>query len=113
EPRAVSELVSVYAFLDAEIANAPKQAGIPPASYEAASKAMREHVERNQRWLKGGGTIAESAGRVRAQAQILLFDLLPEGTTRRIDAADRLGLEGSRKQMLTEWGVLLEDAGRL
>lgn len=113
EPRALSELFAIYSFLDTEIANAPKQAGIPVASYEAASKAMRDHVERNPRWLKGDGSIAETGGRVRAQAQTLLFDLLPEGTTRRIDAADRLGLKGVRRQMLSDWGILLADAGKL
>jgi hypothetical protein len=113
EPRAISELVSIYSFLDAEIANAPKQAGIPVASYEAASKAMRDHVEKNPRWLKGDGAIAETGGRVRAQAQVLLFDLLPEGTTRKVDAADRLGLKGSRRQILSDWGILLADAGKI
>lgn len=113
EPKAVSELIAIYSFLDAEIANAPKQSGIPVASYEAASKAMRDHVEKNPRWLKGDGAIAESGGRVRAQGQTLLFDLLPEGTTRKIDAADRLGLKGSRRQILSDWGILLEDAGKI
>lgn len=113
EPRAISELVSLYAFLDTEVANAPKQAGIPVASYEAASKAMRDHVEKNPRWLKGDGAIAESGGRVRAQAQTLLFDLLPEVTTRKVDAADRLGLKGSRRQILIDWGILVEDGGKI
>src|SRR5688572_23837248 len=34
EPRAIAELISIYAFLDTEIANASKQAGVPVASYE-------------------------------------------------------------------------------
>jgi len=112
EPRAIAELVSIYSFLDGEIANA-RTSGIPPASYESASKAVREHVEKNSRWLKGDGVIAESAGRVRAEGQVLLFDMLPEGGSRRVDAADRLGLKGARRQMLTDWGVLLEDAGKV
>jgi hypothetical protein len=113
EPRAIAELIAIYSFLDTEIANAPKQAGIPVASYEAASKAMRDHVEKNPRWLKGDGAIAESGGRVRAQGQVLLLDLLPEGTTRKVEAADRLGLKGSRRQILSDWGILLEDAGKI
>lgn len=121
EPRALGELVAIYAFLDGEIANAGRptmashdaHAGIPAASYEAASKAVRDHVEQNQRWLKGDGAIPEAAGRVRAQAQVLLVDMLPDGTTRRVDAADRLALKGARRQMLTEWGVLFADAGKL
>lgn len=113
EPRAITELISLYAFLDTEIANAPKQSGIPVASYEAASKSMRNHVEKNPRWLKGDGAIAETGGRVRAQAQVLLLDLLPEGTTRKLDAADRLGLKGSRRQILSDWGIILADAGKI
>jgi len=113
EPRAVAELVAIYSFLETEIANAPKQAGIPVASYEAASAAMRAHVDTNQRWLRGDGAIGEPAARVRAQAQVLLFDLLPEGTTRKVDAADRLALKGARRQMLIDWGILLADSGRM
>lgn len=121
EPRAVAELVSLYGFLDSAIANAGRptaashdaNAGIPAASYESASKAMRDHVERNPRWLKGDGPIAESVGRVRAQAQALLLDMLPDGLTRRVDAADRLDLKGARRRMLMDWGVLFADAGKL
>jgi hypothetical protein len=63
--------------------------------------------------LKGDGAVAESLGRVRAQAQAALVDMLPDGLTRRVDASDRLGLKGARRQMLTEWGILLQDAGKL
>ncbi len=55
----------------------------------------------------------ESVGRVRAQAQIALLDMLPDGLTRRVDAVERLGLKGSRRQMLIEWGILVQDAGKL
>ncbi|MBX3192277.1 MAG: hypothetical protein KF819_35130, partial [Labilithrix sp.] len=121
EPRAIAELVSIYAFLDGAIANAGRptlaahdpNAGISAATYEECSKAMREHVDRNARWLKGDGVMPESVGRVRAQAQTALFDMLPDGLTRRVDAADRLGLKGARRQILTDWGILLADAGKL
>lgn len=121
EPRAIDELIAIYGFLDGEIANAghpttdshDAHAGIPKASYEAASKAVRDHVEQHPQWLKGAGTIPESVGRVRAQAQALLLDLLPDGLTRRVDAADRLGLTGARRRMLVEWGTLFADAGKL
>jgi hypothetical protein len=121
EPRALAELVAIYAFLDGTIANAghptsaahDASAGIPAATYEECAKELAAHVERNARWLKGDGALAEGAGRVRAQAQVALFDMLPDGLTRRVDAADRLGLKGARRQMLTEWGILLADAGKL
>jgi hypothetical protein len=121
EPRAIGELVAIYAFLDGTIANAGRptlaahdaSAGISAATYEDCSKELREHVERNARWLKGDGAVAESVGRVRAQAQVALLDMLPDGLTRRVDAADRLALKGARRQILTDWGILLQDAGKL
>ena len=121
EPRAIGELIAIYAFLDGTISNAGRptaaahdpNAGISAAAYEDCSKEMRDHVERNARWLKGNGAIAESVGRVRAQAQIALIDMLPDGITRRVDASDRLGLKGARRQILTDWGILLQDAGKL
>ncbi|MEA2747014.1 MAG: hypothetical protein QOI41_1157 [Myxococcales bacterium] len=121
EPRAIGELVAIYAFLDGTIANAGRptlaahdaSAGISAAAYELCSKELRDHVDHNARWLKGDGAVAESLGRVRAQAQAALLDMLPDGLTRRVDASDRLGLKGARRQMLTDWGVLLQDAGKL
>ncbi len=114
EARAAAELIAIYMFLDDRIANAPRPAsGIPTAAYEDCSKTMRDHLESNARWLKGDGQVGEGAARVRAQAQVLLFDMLPDVTTRRVDAADRLGLKGARRQMLTDWGILFEDAGKL
>jgi hypothetical protein len=121
EPRAIAELIAIYAFLDGTIANAGRptfaahdaSAGISAAAYDDCSKVLRDHVERNARWLKGDGVVAETLGRVRAQAQAALLDMLPDGITRRVDAADRLGLQGARRQILTEWGILLADAGKL
>ncbi len=121
EPRAVAELVAIYGFIDGTIANAGKpsatahdpNAGIPAATYEDCSKALRDHVDKNARWLKGEGPIPESTGRVRAQAQIALADMLPDGVTRRVDAADRIGIKGARRQILTDWGILLADAGKV
>jgi hypothetical protein len=121
EPRAINELVAIYAFLDGTIANAGRPtlaahdatAGVSAAAYDQCSKELRDHVDHNARWLKGDGAVAESLGRVRAQAQAALLDMLPDGLTRRVDASDRLGLKGARRQMLTEWGILLQDAGKL
>ena len=121
EPRAIAELVAIYAFLDGTVANAGRptlaahdpSSGISAAAYDDCSKELRDHVERNARWLKGEGAVAETLGRVRAQAQAALLDMLPDGTTRRVDAADRLGLQGARRQILTEWGILFADAGKL
>ena len=121
EPRAIQELVAIYGWLDATIANAGKptstahdgSAGIPPATYEECSKVLRAHIERQARWLKGDGAVPDAIGRLRAQAQVTLVDMLPDGLTRRVDAADRLALTGARRTMLTDWGILFADAGKL
>lgn len=121
EPRAAQELVAIYGWLDSVIANAGSpttsshdaNAGIPAATYEECSKALRDHVDHNARWLKGDGPLPESVGRLRAQAQMALVDMLPDGLTRRVDASDRLGLSGARRAMLTEWGVLFADTGKI
>jgi hypothetical protein len=121
EPAAISELVAIYGWLDSVIANAGKptstahdpSAGIPAATYEECSKALRDHVEQNARWLKGDGAIPGAAVRVRAQAQVALVDMLPDGLTRRVLAADRLGLKSARRALLSDYGVLLEDSGKI
>ena len=121
ELNALAELAAIYTFLDTAIANAGRPtaaahdgtAGISAAAYDESSKALRDHLERNARWLKGEGVVPESVGRLRAQAQVALLDMLPDGLTRRVDAAERLGLTGARRQMLIEWGILLQDAGKL
>lgn len=121
EPRAVQELVAIYGWLDGTIANAGKPtatahdsaAGIPAATYEECSKILRDHIDQNARWLKGASPIPDSVSRLRAQAQMALVDMLPDGLTRRVDAADRLGLSGARRTMLTDWGILFADAGKL
>lgn len=120
EPAAIAELVAIYTFLDGAIANAGRptldahdaNSGISSAAYGECSKALRDHLDRNARWLKGDSVVAESVGRVRAQAQAALLDMLPDGLTRRVDAVDRLGLKGARRQMLIDWGILLQDAGK-
>lgn len=121
EPRALGELAAIYAFVDGAIANAGKPtssahdpaAALAPATYEECAKALRDHIDRNARWLKGDAALPESAVRVRTQAQVALVDMLPDGLTRRIDAADRLALKGARRQILTDWGILVADGGKL
>lgn len=118
---AVAELVALYAWLDGNLANAGTPtatahdagSGLTPATYEECSKLLKDHVEKNPKWLKGDMGIPDHTARVRAQAQITLVDMMPDGLTRRVEAASRLGLNGPRKQMLTDWGVLFADAGKL
>jgi hypothetical protein len=110
EPKAIAELVGIYGFLDGVIANGGRSS-IPVATYEQFAKACREHVDRNARWIKGDGALPPGVVRVRAQAQVALIDMLPDGTTKRVEAADRLGLKGARRALLSEQGVLFADNG--
>jgi hypothetical protein len=119
--RGHGELVALYGFLDSTIANAGNPtaashdglAGISPATYDECSKVIKDHIEKNAKYLKGADAIPEPMARIRAQAQSLVIDMMPDGLTRRVEAADRLGLKGARKTMLTEWGVLFQDAGKM
>lgn len=121
DARANEELGRIYAFLGGEIANAGKPTetmhdaniGIPPATYEECAKALRAHLDRHASWLKGAGSVTALAARTRAQAQAAYVDMLPDGLTRFVDAADRLGLQGARRKLLAESHVLLADDGAL
>lgn len=121
EPAAIGELVAIYGWLDTAIANAGQTTaqkhdvlmGISSDSYETAAKALEVHIKANARWLQASTTIPPSVGRVRAQAQIAFVDMLPDGLTRRVDAATRLGLQGARKGLLTTYGTLLADNGNV
>ncbi len=107
DARATDELVFLYSFLVREIAEAP-DAKVTRAARDECAKAVLEHIEKNPKHLRvdGGATALAS---MRGQANVLYFEMLPEGPTKRLDAADKLGLRGARRQMLLEWGLLVLD----
>lgn len=114
ESRAIQELIAIYAWLDASFANVGAAAGISAATYERCASALGEHINSQPRWLKGDGPLPSSVERLRAQAQIALVDMMPDAMTRRVDAADRLGIGSrARRTMLAHWGLLFVDGGRL
>jgi hypothetical protein len=114
-----AELTHIFAFIDGEVANAGQphgaahdpNAGIGASSYDDAARALGGVIVNHPRWLKGDAVIPAAAAPVRAQLQLAIFDLTSDTTTRRFDAADRLGLTGARRSALTELGVLLVDDG--
>jgi len=116
---AKSELLRIFGFLDSDIANAGQthgashdpNAGIGAQSYDDAAKALAGVIEHHARWLKGDATIPTAAEPVRAQLQLVIFDMTNDTTTRRFDVADRLWLTGSRRAPLTELGILVLDDG--
>ena len=120
QPRAQDELARIYRFLEVDVAGAgqPKgiahdpQMGIPPAAYDECAKAMALHVEQNARWLKGNAPIPAPVVRIRGQLQLALLDMLNDTLTRRVEAADKLGIGGARRKLLLETGIVLVDSGR-
>lgn len=115
------ELLRVYKFLGADVANAGRptgrlhdaQAGITPGTYEACAKLMAEHFERHALWLKGGPSqLATGPARVRAQASLALLDMQPDTPTKNVDAAIALGLDTARRAILVERGLLILDSGK-
>jgi hypothetical protein len=119
-PAALAELLRIYTFLDAQIANAghpgplpqhDPQAGIPASTYADCVRALSEHVQKNPRWLVPQAPVSLAFARVRAAEEVLLYEMLPDSPTLRVDAATALGLAGARKKLFTELGVLALDSG--
>jgi hypothetical protein len=117
-PEALAELSRVYAFLDAELANAggagrsrDSRIGILPSTYDDCVRALAEHVQRNARWLVPQAPVSLAFQRVRAQEEVAIYDMTNDSPMRRVDAAAALGLRGERKRLLTELGVLVLDGG--
>lgn len=123
QPAALAELAKIYGFISDEIANArapgspPRSQGHDPqvnisnATYDACAQALGNHATRHPKWLKADVTVAREVARVRAQLELATVDMVSDSATRRIDAADRVGLTGSRRAFLTELGVLVLDSG--
>jgi hypothetical protein len=117
---ALAELQKIYAFIDLELAvtggrrgfGSPPQTGISLATYDECARALGQHIAQHGRWLKPDTTLAIAAQKTRAQAELALVDLMNDGPTWRIDAADRLGLRGARRSFFTELGLLLLDSGK-
>ncbi len=120
KPDALAELTRIYAFIDVAIANAGKpqalahdlSAGIPDASYDECARALSDHIAARPTLLRSQATLDVPMTRVRAQAQLALLDLTGDSPTRRIELAERLGLVGARKALMTEVGLLVLDASR-
>jgi hypothetical protein len=74
-------------------------------------RAIAEHLGHEAGLLRLDVPVALPIARVRAQAALALFDAMPEGSTHRVDAADKLGLAGARRSALVALGVLVLDGG--
>jgi hypothetical protein len=117
---AVSEVQRIFVFLDQDIASAavargvggPPESGISPATYDDCAKAIADATTLHPKWLKVDAKLSPVAEKIRAQAQLALFDMMNESPTFRVDAADKLGLIGARRTFFMELGVLILDDGK-
>jgi hypothetical protein len=109
-PIAIGEVARAYGLVE-EIASAGPLANVPASARAACAAAVRDDIARNSGYLAPGATAGPMLNRVRGQLFIALLDLMPDAPTRRIDAADALGLQGPRRALLAERGVLVLDAG--
>jgi hypothetical protein len=104
---ALAEIARAYVFAAGEVAD--------PASSDSEradlARALSDHVGRNGALLKLDVPVSPAVARVRAQVALALYDAMPDGPTRRVDAADKLGLTGARRSAIVELGLLLLDAG--
>jgi hypothetical protein len=107
DARALAEVTAIYTFLLREVAE-KSDAVLPRTTRDDCVKAVAEHIEKNARALRPDGGATTMLG-LRAQAEVLLFEMVPEGPTRRLDTADKLGLKGARRQFMIEWGILVVD----
>ncbi len=106
---ALDELAAAYAFV--ERLAAFHGASLPDSARAECARALADHLA-HQRAVLGPQSRADVHVRqARAQAAIALLDLMPDAPTRRIDAADALGLTGARRDLLVQRGVLALDGG--
>lgn len=119
-PDALAEVQRIFVFLDQDVASAairrgvgaPPESGISPATYDECAKAIVDASALHPKWLKVDVKLSPAAEKVRAQEQLALFDMMNESPTFRVDAADKLGLVGARRNFFMELGVLILDDGK-
>ena len=105
---ALGEIGRAYGFVAAEVS------GLDTAMNDGAradiGKALVDHIGRNAPVLKLDAKEPLPVAKLRAQVAISVYDAMPDGATRRVDAADKLGLTGPRRTAMVELGILVLDA---
>ena len=96
-----------------QVAASNPASNVPESARAQCARAVADHLAHNAAVLPPSVPVpGPQVPRVRAQIAIALLDLMPDAPTRRIDAADALSLEGARRALLVERGVLALDEGR-
>ncbi|HEX8796239.1 MAG TPA: hypothetical protein VF765_35055 [Polyangiaceae bacterium] len=106
---ALSQVARAYGFIAGEVSGA--DSSMTDAGRADIAKALADHVARDASMLHFDVQLPQAVAKVRAQAAVALLDAMPDGVTRRVDAADKLGLAGPRRAALIELGLLVMDAG--
>jgi hypothetical protein len=106
---ALAQIARAYGFVAAEVSGA--DSAMTDAGRADIAKALTDHFTRDAALLHFDVSLPPAVAKLRAQAALALLDAMPEGVTRRVDAADKLGLAGPRRAALVELGLLVLDAG--
>jgi hypothetical protein len=109
-PVAIAELSRTYDLVE-DVVAADAQSNITDTARAECSRALAEHFARNATVLHPDEAVGPALASVRAQAAIALLDATPDTPSRRVDAANALGLSGARRAALIELGMLVLDAG--
>ena len=108
-PAALAEIGRAYDFAAAQVS------GEAPSMTDAAraevGRALSEHVARNASILRLDAPVGPGIAWLRAQVAVTRVESLRDGPTRKIDAADELGLTGPRRAVLVDTGILVLDRG--
>jgi hypothetical protein len=105
---ALGQIARAYGFIAGEVSGA--DSAMTDAGRADIAKALADHVARDASLLHFDVQLPPSVAKLRAQAALALLDAMPDGVTRRVDAADKLGLAGARRAALVELGLLVMDA---
>ncbi len=109
-PAALAELQRAYSFVE-QVAAADAATNITASARAQCARSVADHLVRNSGILLPQAAVGARVAPIRAQVAIATLDLTAEGATRRLEAADALGLTGARRAALIERGILVLDAG--
>ena len=76
------------------------------------AKALADHVARDASMLHFDVQLPPAVAKLRAQAALALLDAMPDGATRRVDAADKLGARGPAARGARRAGAARDGLGR-
>ncbi len=106
---ALAEIGLAYDFAATQVSG--PDTSMTDASRAEVGRALSDHVGRNASLLRLDATVGPAVARLRAQIALTMLDSLPDGPTRKIDAADKLGVSGARRAVLVDMGLLVLDRG--